>query len=150
MEQRLAAQVAPDVVDEDVDRGGLQLRRVPRDVRGHPDLRVLVQPMPSGSGSGSTVSSVAMRDDPVVERDAQRVLVDERAAGDVHEVHARRHLRERVRVDQVPRARGRGRGEHDVRGARQQLVERVHDLHAGAPGSARRCAASARTCIPNA
>ena len=43
------------------------------------------------------------RDPAVVERDAQRVLVDERAARDVHEVHARLHLREHVGVDEMLR-----------------------------------------------
>ena len=126
----------------------LQLRRVPRDVRGQPHLRVRVHPVAGRQRLGVDGVERRHRDRAVVERDAQRVLVDERAPRDVDEVHARLHQRERVGIEQCARAlrsparrarRGRRRAASSSSGA--------HDLDARAPGSARRCAASpARAC----
>src|SRR5258707_15888087 len=43
-------------------------------------------------------------------------------------MYTRRHLRERIGVEEMARTRGRRRGDHDVRGTRQQLVEGPHDM----------------------
>ena len=63
------------------------------------------------------------RDRAVVEGDPQRVLVDQRAARDVHDVRPLAHQRERVGVDEMACAWGRGRGEHHMVRARKQRIE---------------------------
>ena len=103
--------------------------RAPRDVRAEPHLRVLVQPVARGQRLRVAHVEAGHRHPVVVERDAERVLVDEGAPGDVDDVHAGLDRRERVRVEQVPGVRGGGRGDDQVIGTRQQLRE-IHDLDA--------------------
>ena len=80
---------------------------------------------PSGSGSGSVTSSPAPSDGAVAQRLHERVRVDQRAAGDVGDPHVVAHRRQLARADEVARAVGGGRGDHDVVGERPHLVELV-------------------------
>src|SRR2546421_11539724 len=86
-----------------------------------------VEPMPGGKWLRVDGVERRHRDRPVVERGPQCILIDERAASNIDEMRAGRHLRERVRVDEMTRTRGRGRGKDDVCRTREELVERTHD-----------------------
>ncbi len=58
-----------------------------------------------------------------IERDAQRLFVDEAAARAVHDPHSRPHLRDRRGVDDVPRLVGERRVQRDEVGAMEERVE---------------------------
>ena len=90
-----------------------------------------VHPVPGRERFGVDGVEGRHRDRAVVERGEQRVLVDERAARDVHEVHALLHPCERRGVEQPLRAMRRRRREHHVVGAGQQLVEAADELDLG-------------------
>jgi hypothetical protein len=66
----------------------------------------------------------------VVEGSPQRILVDQAAPGDVHEVDARLHLRQRTRVDQVAGGVGEGCGDDHVIGAVEHVGEGRDHGHA--------------------
>ena len=65
------------------------------------------------------------RELPRPDRLEERLLVDERAAGRVHEARAVPHPGDRVAIDQATGLVGQGRVERDDVGSRQQLLERL-------------------------
>ena len=140
-----AGRVRPDVDDGDLARGGVRHRlagergqEVVDGHVGHPRAGIVVaEPMcgttrmlgasssgsSAGSGSGSVTSSAAAAMVPSCSAVRERGLVDEAAAGGVHEDRGRLHRGERVGVDQVARLGGeRGVQRDDVGVAQRCFV----------------------------
>ncbi len=111
---------------------------------------MVVHPVTGGQRLGVDRVERRHRDPVVVERDAQRVLVDQRAAGDVDEVHARLHPREHVGVEQMPGAwQSRARRSRGGRrpATSSPIDETISTPSTGLGASVRRIA---RTRMPNA
>ncbi len=101
-----------------------------------------VEPVTRGERLGIDGVERRHRDGAVVERNPQRVLVDERTTRDVDEMRARFHLGERGRVEQMARA-ARSRARPARPGRLPATARRVCGRsRPRRPDSARRCAAA--------
>src|SRR5689334_2192583 len=129
-EERLTGLVAAKVRDEHVQQRVERGRHAPRDVRAEPHLGMRVHPMALGERLGLHRVERRPRDRPVVERGPQRVLVHERATGDVDQMHARLHRPEGRRVEEMAGLGRRRRGHDHVVRTLEHLGERSDELDA--------------------
>src|SRR4051812_9721433 len=114
--ERFILDEALEVLEEQLEDLAAALGRAPGDVRADPHLGMREQPVPFRERLRIDGVERGHGNAPLVERYAEPVLVDQSAAGDVHQMRALAHLRERLGVEQMMGTRRVGRGDDHVVG----------------------------------